>query len=281
MCHSRIIRISHNGLRAIGFSPNGASMNDLEYRRAEHEKLLNRWLLKYAHLENDHCEFTNDGPSDNWASYWMQHPRILFLLKEAQGEWWQPQHGFFMSNAPFAINVALWSYAIKTLYHNPGTQLPFPNPQFIKPGPHDLAFVEVKKLNHGNGTSKYGEIKKYAKQDKELLKEQIELIAPDVVLCANTIDFYDIIYDEIYSPYETLSEIGNCHCYRLDNRLVIDFYHPSQRRRSPENLFSLLSSLMLPGKVFETFNWLKKYRQGDERRFEPRPAPFTHPISAS
>src|SRR5258707_3526756 len=231
-------------------------MDDWERRREKHDDLLKRWHSQYKHLENENCEFTCDGPC-NWEQYWRQDPRILLLLKEAHGEWWQPSKGWEPDGRPFSRNVALWNCAIRSLYRDPSRKLEFADAENVPIGPHDVSFVEVKKHNEAKSRSDLKEIESYAKKDKEFLRKQIDLIEPHVVVCGYTIDSYGIIYDGKYDPpEEKLSSDGKCNCYRLGGRLVFDLYHPSSRI-APEGLFSSLCSLITTGKVFEKFAWSK------------------------
>ncbi len=230
----------------------------LANRPKEHSELLDKWRLPYqAHLANENYEFTLDGPSD-WTRYSQQHPRILFLLKESHGEGWHPSIKKDMDKTRFSQNVTLWKYAINALYQNPAGKLDFPDIWSIPNGDHsDIAFVEVKKLNESKPTSRNNEIKAYARKDKEFLKTQIDLLDPHIVLCAGTIDPYDVIYGEDYDPYVDLSPNENRKCWHLSDRLVIDFVHPSYWRTSAEQLYYRLCSLITDGKVFEKFAWSK------------------------
>jgi hypothetical protein len=230
-------------------------MKDLVTRAKEHDKLLQKWSSRYKEAFNDSCEFTFDGPSD-WFQYSQRHPKVLVLLKESQGDGWHPRQKCIMGRTRFSQNVTLWKYAIKTLYQNPATSTEFPGLLSIHNGDHsDIAFVEVKKLNQDNSTSDDNEIRTYATNDKELLKAQIALLDPHIVLCAGTIDSYDAIYDENYDPYIELSSNENCKCWQLCNRLVIDFVHPSYPGASPELLYHRLCSIITEGNVFKHFNW--------------------------
>jgi len=55
---------------------------------------------------------------------------------------------------------------------------------------NEIAIIEVKKLNEGRGSSSYYNIRNFARQDKDFIKEQIELINPDIVFCCGKGDFY-------------------------------------------------------------------------------------------
>jgi len=113
-------------------------------------------------------------------------------------------------------------------------------------------------LNERKGTSNYYKIKNYAIRDKDFLKEEFELINPDIVVCGNTGDYYgDIIYGEDSS--EALINDSKCYCYKHGNRLVIEFYHPSTRSEErEEDLFDILCRMIKNGNVFEKFNWGEK-----------------------
>jgi hypothetical protein len=234
------------------------TMDDLANRINEHNELLNKWRAQYqANLANDNNEFTVDGPSD-WLRYSQQHPRILFLLKESHGDGWHPSLKSKMDKTRFSENVTLWKYAINLLYQDRADNTTFPSIESIHDGDHsDLAFVEVKKLNEAKPTSDNQEIRASAKKDKEFLKAQIDLIDPHIVLCAYTINAYDAIYDEKYAPYVELSSMGTCKCWQLNNRLVIDFFHPSNWSKPPQELYNSLCSLIMKGNVFQQFSWSK------------------------
>jgi len=143
------------------------------------------------------------------------------------------------------------------LYKNPAKELSFSTIELPKTI-DDVAIIEVKKLNERKGTSNYYKIKNYAIRDKDFLKEEFELINPDIVVCGNTGDYYgDIIYGEDSS--EALINDSKCYCYKHGNRLVIEFYHPSTRSEErEEDLFDILCRMIKNGNVFEKFNWGEK-----------------------
>ena len=94
--------------------------------------------------------------------------------------------------------------------------------------------------------------------DKTFLKEQIDLISPNVIICGGTFHaFRNAVYDNIedknqlHYAWNTTSESS---AWTHNNRLVINFYHPSYAFNK-EDLFENLCSLLIEGKVFEKFNW--------------------------
>ncbi len=118
--------------------------------------------------------------------------------------------------------------------------------------------MDVKKANEGKSKSDNGDIVNYAKRDKTFLKEQIDLISPNVIICGGTFHaFRNAVYDNIedknqlHYAWNTTSESS---AWTHNNRLVINFYHPSYAFNK-EDLFENLCSLLIEGKVFEKFNW--------------------------
>ncbi len=59
-----------------------------------------------------------------------------------------------------------------------------------------IAVVNIKKSS-GAKSSDWNDIMSYAKSDKELLKEQIELIKPTVIVCGGTYEMLRHIYSEL------------------------------------------------------------------------------------
>lgn len=91
------------------------------------------------------------------------------------------------------------------------------------------------------------EILSYAKKDKDLLRKQIDILDPQIVICCGTFDCYDVIYDYTYGTEEKLINFKNCSCWRVDKRLVIDFYHPSYWVKGDRNLYEILCHLLHDG----------------------------------
>ncbi len=58
------------------------------------------------------------------------------------------------------------------------------------------AIVNIKKSN-GHSSSDFEDLGNYLKEDIFLLKEQIENIDPDIILCGNTFEFLKMIFPDI------------------------------------------------------------------------------------
>ena len=226
-------------------------MSNTEYQE-KITSLFKRWKeARPEYEQNGHC-FTEDGIAnfDNWEK---AKPKILFLLKENHEDGWQPSEPIQLIDKPFNMNIARWRQIIIELFNNHNKELDFESiklPEIID----DIALVDIKKLNEWKCKSDDKEIYRYAGQDKDFLMEQISLINPNIILCCKTFEALD---ENIYSTedWEELISESNCKCYRFENRLVIDFYHPSTRNADREKeLFEILVKMLKEGKVFEKLN---------------------------
>ena len=91
----------------------------------------------------------------------------------------------------------------------------------------DIAIINMQKLPSKNMTNTnhddlYESISKYG----DLLKRQIELLNPNVLICANTFGLYRKMFNLGEAERK---EKNSIHYYCKDDKIYIDAYHPSQR----------------------------------------------------
>lgn len=149
-----------------------------------HQKILEMLYEKYKDSENDIMEFTWDGPSD-WKKWEEQKPKILFLLKEAHSGF-QPCIPNQKIENKTGRNISRWKNAIKLLFENSKDSPTFHANNILNETNDNIAIVEVKKLNEERPNSSYKVILDYAKNDKDLLKGQIDILDPQIIVCCNT-----------------------------------------------------------------------------------------------
>jgi len=235
-------------------------MNATEYQTRINE-LFDRWKKAQGYTDEN---FTVDGVApENWDKWNHSKPKILFLLKENWGDF-EPQDGFTIKGDFeghfFTWNIARWRHLIQTLFSDFSADVQ-PD-DFHAKFPivvEDCALVEAKKINEAQGTSSNIQIYEYVVKDKAYLKEQLDLLDPQIILCCYTENAYRQRL-RLNDHYPELIKKSNCGCYKDGNRLVIDFYHPSVREghtRSVE-LFEILKFMIKEGRVFEHFDWGKK-----------------------
>jgi hypothetical protein len=227
-------------------------------KKEEYEKrsvdLFKRWIQARPEYIIEGRRFTRDGII-NFELWEKSNPKILFLLKENHDPDWDPINGITSKANKFSRNIATWNRILKELYVDPKKELTFDNME-LPEGTNDIAIVEIKKNNERHSNSPYREILKYAEMDKDFLREQIDLINPQIILCGYTGEAYgDKIYEDSWEELYYLPRPLNCRCLKHRNRLVIDFYHPSSIAISPIDYFDRLCKLIKEGNVFEKFDW--------------------------
>ena len=200
--------------------------------------LFEAWEEKEIHAGRS---FIRDGII-NPTQWFSQDIRPLFLLKEAydkegtggwdlakehncdQGECDQPQK---RTTWP---NLSRWSYGIfETTKDKTAPYMELPD--FHKKRNRYLqriAVVNVKKSG-GKTQSKMSDLKHYARDDRDELLAQIELIDPTIIICGYTFSLLEIIID----PQRKIKRNDEwIYCLTIAGKTipVIDFYHPSYRR---------------------------------------------------
>ena len=233
---------------------NPHDMNHSEYEQRRNA-LLAQWQEARPEYSGPGRRFTLDGIM-NYREWMQAKPRILFLMKEnrAPDGDWEPIEGINTYSNSFSTNIARWRQIIREVYVHSTRDLSHGNIE-LPDSFQDIALIEIKKMNEGAGSSSKPDIRKYAERDKDFLKQQFDLIDPQVVVCGYTIEEYgDIIYKE--EPWDKIIGLKNCHCYKHRNRLVIDMYHPSTRSHArARELSEILTSMLKDGNVFMHFDW--------------------------
>jgi hypothetical protein len=193
----------------------------------EYEQLLDVWAAREHHIGKG---FHKDGVFD--LGCFAAAPRkILFLLKEAYSE----GSGYDMRRdirSPVGLkttwwNIVRWGYALQ---HAARGQMP-PFPDFYERGDNEkaaavlvsTAVINIKKSD-GEHTSTYQDVYKYAQLDGDLLRRQVALIAPDIVVCGGT--WWAVKY--LWPEAEEISE----RAWKIPGVTFLDFWHPAARKRN-------------------------------------------------
>lgn len=232
-----------------------------EYKE-NREKLFKKWVNKdpgeskvINHKKN---VFIYDGVvcPEKWFASAI---RPLFLLKEAYGTFkagedtktyggnpanWDLIKDFLLSD--WKIKRVLWkrvSQWTSGLLETTSTDIaPFADNtdmsyfgnQYLKRS----AVINVKK-SAGQKNSHDDDVMHYAKHDHEELREQLELLAPTVIVCGSTFEFLKTFMGAD-TKFTCISE--RCYLMQLKERdiIVLHYYHPSNRYPSILNYYALM-----------------------------------------
>ncbi len=110
-----------------------------------------------------------------------------------------------------------------------------------------VAIVNIKKTPGGGG-SDYSEIQNYAQmpQNAELIREEIDILEPQLVICGGTFDFAKIIWNIKDDSVDYLPT-GTAY-FVLDNRMFLDFIHPMWFNVNRNILFSYAKEVFAEAK---------------------------------
>ncbi len=213
----------------------------------EHEALLDGWSSKAGHAGK--C-FIRDGIIDR-ERWDKAGPRVLLLLKEAYGtleataaQSWDLRL-VLRENAPAWqtwLPSAYWCHAIHQLWS--GRLPPFPEGRDgVSESLRSSAIVNIKKSG-GRSRSDHAEIERIAREDGPLIRKQIDLIDPQIVVCGYTWGHVRHLWGSPPVFYDML--------YRADNRVFVDFWHPSNRYPKQLSYYALAALLQNSGVVAST-----------------------------
>ncbi len=115
-----------------------------------------------------------------------------------------------------------------------------------------IAFINVKKVP-GNSVCDNEQMKSFFQQNKAILKRQIKLSEPDVIICGNT---FWLIQNELeiedFTPVKNFSTEFPINYFYSPKRLVIDAYHPNNRSVSQEDYCDSIIEAVI--------NWNRNFR---------------------
>lgn len=206
-------------------------------------------IMQYREAAYGQAPVAFDGVVDE-ASYLSAPIKAVFLLKEVNGEEkteqngqatvtqmtedWDFINGFMRSQAygsdplyPTWPNVCLW---VEVLLHPDTNYTDCMNPwgsfdaARLRANLAGVAIVNLKK-SPGGGSSQYEVLKKHAQDpsNAELLRKEMDVLAPQVVICGGTFDFAREIWGQ-GAQVEMLP--SGAACFFADGRLFLQFVHP-------------------------------------------------------
>jgi uracil-DNA glycosylase len=117
-----------------------------------------------------------------------------------------------------------------------------------------VALINVKKIP-GNTSANPSKIAEAYKKNKHILKEQIEVYNPNIVICGNTLQYFS--EDNYFVKKDrTRLEHGNHHYYPLTDRLYLQTYHPAYKSSDRDFEIKYIDKI-----VQAVNNWKSTYRK--------------------
>ena len=207
--------------------------------RKKHEELVK----KIMELKGKNCTPIPDGVIDI-ESYFNSETKILWINKEVNSL--NDDHNWSLIDVLFNLKKTYeessgWSKTfdliIYTLY-GIFNKTNWENTPNIKDNPQileiirNIAYINAKKLP-GGPVANHKEVTKYSNEN-DIVKNQIKLFNPDVIICGGTFDIMDTIFEEIYGDsYDKMEQIPNTpknRIYYNDKLIIFEAYYPAYRK---------------------------------------------------
>lgn len=204
------------------------------------EVLLAEWR---EHLVAEAGHFVGDGIvcEDGWR---QAKRKVLFLLKEPNGyqgekgplndllrQAAQPKSSSKLWDRPTFHNLGRWAFGLIN-YSGHAPTYDEANRAY-RTAVLGCAYINIKKSSGGARATKQVEL--HASKYGAFLRRQVDLIAPDIVVCGGT---YRILKDHVYP---SLSRVSS-RVHRLDERIFINAFHPGCRTNRKAVYDQVLSS---------------------------------------
>ncbi len=196
------------------------------------EKILfEKWRKKRINL-------IEDGIVDE-ESYKNSNIKILYLLKEVNDitdkSWSLTKFLRDGGRAQTWNNIARWTRGIRNLDKEMSwVDLEKITDKDRKEYLKSICAVNVKKET-GRNVTNIKELEKYRKEDSELIKEQIEIYKPDLIICCG-VNFID----ETLEYSQTFRGIQYA---KTNNRYIIKYWHPEARCGNNLLFYGLIDAL--------------------------------------
>lgn len=233
---------------------------ELEFKQRAIQKKI-REVAKTNDLENNLISCIPDGVAD-CAKYIASSPRVAWVLKEPydcfeedgitpSGGGWLLYEGFLGENKDWTKNIT-WQRIIYTMY-GLRNEKHYDDMDYIRNKPDmadvmkDIVILNLSKMPAGT-TSNYSFANNFDNYWSAILKEQIELYDPQVVIFGNTFDScWRLFVDEDSSPIRIIKnpQDGSCfiNLYKSQGRYLLDAYHPGIRSNVAFYIDSLIDAI--------------------------------------
>lgn len=177
-----------------------------------------------------------DGIVD-YQTWTQQKRKVLFLLKETNG--YDGDLRELLREGGMGTtwnNVVRWSCAAQHVWKDKETawkELEYISLEKRRELLRRIAVINVKKTP-GLSTADSQELEEAMWENKDLLREQIQSIQPDIIICGGTEYYFKNIFD-IAEKDVLLTSNGIRYCF-YDEKLVLFYYHPNARKNMKEML---------------------------------------------
>lgn len=192
-------------------------------KKQEENDFLNTWALQAP-------GFIRDGVVDHEV-YWKSKNKVLFLLKEVNGgkDWDLREFLHEGGRKQTWDNVTRWIIGINNLDRDiTWEEIESISEEQRQEALRQIAVVNVKKVSGGH-TSVKEQIANAAENNSEMLRHQIDMYEPDIIICGGTDGSYFNNISEYDNPNWKQTKRGIWYVIEPSGRIIISYSHPEAR----------------------------------------------------
>lgn len=197
---------------------------DIDAKKSEEKKLFDDW-------EKRDPSIIPDGVV-SWCNYANSAIKILFVLKEVNSDERNWDLREFLKDGGGSYtwnNITRWIIGIRNINIDyDWSTIENIEPEQRREYLDTVAAINLKKATGGKAVADNDIICKHALNDSDLLKRQVDIYEPDLIICCGTSDaFFKSIYKDIKVDWRMTH---NGVWYVIDGkRTIIDYKHPEAR----------------------------------------------------
>lgn len=200
--------------------------------------------LKRNNPKRDNPIIVADGVVDE-KQYLESKFKIVYVMKEVNGgsdDWDLKDFLFDGGRSQTWDNIARWTEGILNLQEDFSWKYLSENNEIRrKKYLRKIGSINLKKTP-GKHTSNYKEISIAATENKEIIKEQIELYNPEIIICCGTSHDFIKCYLES-DPVNWEMTYRGVEYIRNKNQIIISFAHPEARVRDAYLYYALIDAI--------------------------------------
>jgi len=206
--------------------------------RHKESELFTNWKIRHSRMVEDGIV--------NFEDYENCKIRVLYILKEVNSEQSNWSLKDFLHKGGRAAtwdNIALWQYGllnshIKFKWNEINKKR---TEKFRKENLRTISVINVKKTP-GSHVSNNKELSRFVKEDKDLIKRQISIYNPNLIICCGTAGVLKEF--ELLGSFTrwNVSSCGIQYHISETNQIVINFCHPEARINDNYKFFPLIET---------------------------------------
>lgn len=189
-------------------------------------------------------QLVTDGAVDG-AAYEASSLRVVLVLKDVNSEGvgnWDLRHELRTNPMPATwCTVARWMWGIRRLQEDLAWDVVGYTPDLQQriDAVRSLCVVNLKK-EPGAAVSDRGAVARYAREDADLLREQLALYAPDVVICGGV---GELVREVTGAGPWRRTRRGVAHSASPTGGVLVSYYHPQARFDGPMMYYTLVDAV--------------------------------------